>query len=364
MKTFLKLSYFLFAAVIILSSCSDKNDPDLDPSELTKGAYVLNYGGYSQNTSSITMYDYEIDELKPFYYQLQNTGKKIGSAPQYIYEYKGRIYMMNNNPDRVLVTDLLFVAKDTITTDIEKPRFCVGNGDYLYISCLGNEFDYANGVPGSYIVKYNVATKTVEKKIALAGGPEGLAISNGKLYVALNYATKIAVINLETEATSYIMTQSVSSYFVQDEINNLYVTLTDSYSNPSNETGLGYINTNTDDLILFALDNVSTSYASIMALSKDYSKLYVIAAAYDANWDIIGGVQVFNTSTKTFEPNTLVSGINGINGVSVNPVDGNIYVFVSNGTTTNGSMMIYSATGNLESTKQVGAAPALAIFLD
>ena len=240
----------------------------------------------------------------------------------------------------------------------------MGDGDFLYISCLGNEFDYANGVPGSYIVKYNLATKTVEKKIALAGGPEGLAISNGKLYAALNYSKKIAIIDLATESITYIATEAVSSYFVQDEINNLYVTLTSSYTNPSTETGLGYINTNTDALTLYALDNVSSSYSSIAALSKDYSKLYVVAAAYDANWNMVGGVQVFNTSTKTFVTEPLVSGINGINGVSVNPVDGKIYVFVSNGSTTNGSMNIYSASGEFESTKTVGADPAMAIFLD
>ena len=364
MKNLFKLSHFLFAAAIMFSACTDDNNPDLVPDDLTKGAYILNYGGYKGTSSSITKYDYEIDELTPFYYQLQNKGKKIGSAPQYIYEYNDRIYFMNNNTDRVLVTDLLFVAKDTITNDIEKPRYCVGHGDYLYISCLGNEFDYANGVPGSYIVKFNVTTKTVENKIALAGGPEAMAISNGKLYVALNYATKIAVINLATQSISYITTEAVSSYFAQDENNNLYVTLVNSYSNPSTKTGLGYINTNTDDLTVFSLDNVSTSYASIIALSKDNSKVYLVAAAYDASWKMVGGVQVFNTTTKTFETEALVSGITGINGVSVNPVDGNVYVFVSNGTTTNGSMKIFSANGDLVSTKTVGADPSRAIFLD
>ncbi len=362
MKNLFKLFAFLFTAIVVLSSCSDDNDNELYPSELTKGAYILNYGGYSQNTSSITKYDYETQTLTAFYYQLQNGGNKIGSAPQYIYKYENRLYLMNNNPDRVLVVDPLFVAQDTITTDIIKPRYCVGYGDYLYISCWGG--DVWTDASVSYLVKYNVATKKVEKKISMPGGPEGLAIANGKLYAALGYAKKIAVMDLNTEAISYITTEAVSSYFAKDKSGNLYVTFISSYSNPSTQTGLGYINTSTNTLTLYSLSNVSTSYSSILSFSKDYSKLYVVAAAYDASWNLVGGVQIFNTSTKMFETTPLVSGVTGINGVSVNPVDGDVYVFVSKGSTTNGNMMVYSAGGEYESTLTVGASPAMAIFLD
>ncbi|MGV8134774.1 MAG: DUF5074 domain-containing protein [Mangrovibacterium sp.] len=363
MKKFLKLLPFLFAAAI-LSSCSDDDDDDLYPSELTRGAYILNYGGYSQNTSSITKYDYEYDVLAPFYYQQQNGGRKIGSAPQWIYEYNDLLYLVNNNPDRVIVTDPLFVAQDTITTDVANPRNCVSYGNYLYISCWGASPDYEGGMPDAYILKYNVVTKSVEKKIPLAGGAEGLAVANGKLYAALNYKQAIAVMNLNTEAFTYIETAAVSSYFQKDKSENLYVTLVSTYSDPSSATGLGYINTQTDEMTLYPLADVSTSYASIFAFSKDYSKIYVIASAYDANWDVVGGVRVFDVSAKSFEDDPLVSDITGINGVSVNPVDGKIYVLVSKGVATNGDMLIFSSDETEEATKKVGASPAMALFLD
>lgn len=363
MRKFLKLLPFLFAAAI-LSSCSDDDDNDLYPSELTKGAYILNYGGYYENTSSITKYDYENDDLTAFYYQQQNGGEKIGSAPQWVYEYDDRLYLVNNNPDRVVVVDPLFVAQDTVTTDVLNPRNCVGSGDYLYISCWGASPDYSGGMPDAYILKYNVVTKSVEKKIPLAGGAEGLAIANGKLYAALNYKNAVAVMNLSTEAFTYIETEAVSSYFLKDKSGNLYVTLVSTYSDPSTETGLGYINTQTDEMTLYQLDDVSTSYASIFAFSKDYSKIYVVASAYDLNWDVVGGVRIFDVSAKEFEDDALVSDVTGINGVSVNPVDGKIYVFIGKGNTANGDMMIFSPDETEEATKVVGASPAMAVFLD
>jgi hypothetical protein len=363
MEKFLKLLAFLFAVAAVLNSCSDDDDNELTPGELAKGAYILNYGGYSQNTSSITKYDYENDDLTAFYYQQQNGGSKIGSAPQWIYEYDDLLYLMNNNPDRVIVTDLLFVAQDTITTDVAKPRNCVGYGDYLYISCLGADPDWGE-MADTYILKYNVVTKSVEKKIVVAGGPEGLAIANGKLYAALNYKKAVAVMDLSTEAFTYIDTETVSSYFLKDKNGNLYVTQVATWSDPSPVSGLGYIDTQTDEMTFYPLADVSTSYASIFAFSKDFSKIYLVAGANNDNWELVGGVRVFDVSSRTFEAEALVSNITGINGVSVNPIDGKIYVFVSNGVSTNGDMLIFSSDETEEATKKVGASPAMALFLD
>ncbi len=362
MKKLLKLLPFFLAAIALFSSCSDDETEDLFPSELTQGAYIVNYGGYEKATSSITKYDYEADKITEFYYQLQNDYAEITSAPQFAYNYEDRIYLMNNAPDNVVVLDPLFVAQDTLTTMVVKPRACVGYGDYLYISCWGPNPDWVD-LPNSYLLKYNVISGAVEK-LALPGGPEDLQIANGKLYAALNYKQAIAVMDLSTEEFSYISTPAVSTSLVKDKTGNLYVALISSYSHAATQTGLGFIDTNSDELTVYELDNVSTSYASTLAISKDQSEIYVVAASYDAEWNMVGGVKVFDIASKNFKASNLVSDITGINGVSVNPVNGDIYVFISNGSTTKGNMQIFNAEGNKANEKTVGAAPALAIFLD
>jgi len=361
MKKMLKLLPFLLLAVVLFSACESDDEIEKKSGTEAKGAYILNYGGYEAGTSSITKYDYEAGEITEFYYQLQNNFAEITSAPQFVYEYNDQIYLMNNAPDNIVITDAMFVAQDTIVSEIVKPRNCVGYGDYLYISCWGGTVWLDASV--SYIVKYNITNGEVEK-ISLPGGPEGLQIANGKLYAALGYEKKIAVMDLSTEQISYIEAPAVSSYFVKDASGNLYVSLLSSYSVAATQTGLAYINTSSDELTVYELENVSTAYATIMALSKDESKLYLVAAGYDANWNMVGGVQVFNTSTKEFEAEPLLSDVIGINGVSVNPVDGKIYVLVSNGSTTKGEMRIFAADGTYESTMTVGAAPAMTLFLD
>jgi hypothetical protein len=357
MKKLFKLLPFLLAAATLLVSCNDDDDIDQDLSSETKGAYILNYGGYEAGTSSITKYDYDTDELTEFYFQNQNGFSKINSAPQYAYHYEGHIYFMNNSPDNILVTDELFVAQDTITADIVKPRNCVGYGDYLYVACWGG--DVWTDISISYIAKINLKTNTVEKKIALPGGSESVQIANGKLYAALGYKHAVAVMDLSTEEISYITTTENCSYLLKDKNDNLYVSLV-SYES-GDGTGLAYINTTTDEITFYPLKNVSSAYASVFALSKDESEIYVIASV---GYPAVGGVKVFDTESKEFEEEPFVDGITGINGVSVNPVDGKIYLFISNGATTDGEMKIYSAEGVEETVKPLGAAPAWALFLD
>ncbi len=358
-------NYFLLSlfALVVFNSCT-KDDPELYPSTLVKGAYIVNYGSYNKGGSSISKYDYEKGEVTNFFDQQQNKGAVFASNIQFAYKTGDHIFLMGNSPDQVISVDPLFVqAKNGVTDQIAKPRACVANGDYLYVSCWGSNPDWKL-MADSYIAKYNIKTGVVEKKIALAGGPEGLEISNGKLYVALNFKKAVAVMDLTTEAISYVETPAVCSYFLKDNSGNLYVSLISSYSNPATKTGIGYINTSNNQLTVYDLANVSSEYASIMAYSKDKSKIFVAAAAYDANWVMVGGVQVFNVAAKTFAANSLVSGISGLKGLSVNPVDGNIYVFVSPSTNSNGLMKIYSEAGGAIAEKTVGASPTMAIFLN
>lgn len=358
MKKLMKLLPVFLAMATLFTSCSNNDDNDLYPSELVKGAYVVNAGFFSNDAASITKFDYETDEITEYYDQLQNGGAVMASAPSSVLVVGDKLFVAGNEPDRIVVYNPLWVGTDTITTNVIKPRYFAADGDYLYVSCWGG--NVWSDATVSYILKYNMVTGTSEK-ISLAGGPEDIVIANGKLYAALNYAKKIAVMNLSTKAITYIETGAVSNSMVKDANGNVYVALISSYSSPSTETGLGVINTNTDVLTRYALSDVSTSSSSILAVSKDQSKVYVVAGV---GYPIVGGVQVFNTSTKTFESTPLIIGVTGINAVEVNPENGDVYVLVSTGGATKGEMKVYSSAHSLKSTKTVGANPSAVIFLD
>ena len=352
-----------------LSACSDDNNdqPQQEVNEEISGAYFLNYGSSDKGGASITRYDFRKNALTNKYFEAQNPGMTINSNIQYGAAYKDTIYLMGNSADELISLDLHFKPTgNAVREGIEKPRFFVGQGDYLYISCWGKDADFQE-MPGSYIAVYNTKTRKVEDKIALPGGPEGLAIAKGKLYAALNYSPQVAVIDLNSEAIAYIDLPAVSSYFVNDADENLYAALVSTYGDPSEAAGLAYINTTSDELEdNYVLQGVSTTYASILTANSDASTLYLTAAAWedagDGNWVQKGAIYSFDTESGVFEE--FVTGLTGAQGVSVNPINNDVYILLGASATEAGSVSIYNAEGVHQKDLSVGISPYWTLFLN
>lgn len=362
MNKFFKLLALPLIAMACFTSCNIF-DEDQYPSELVKGAYIINYGMFGGDAGSISKFDYKTDQIDNNYFSTQNDGLEMVSNLQYAYTYNDSIYLIGNTKDQLITLNPLFQqTRNGVTENLTNPRACIGSGDFLYISCMGANPDY-DKMPNSYIAKFNIRTNKVEKNIALPGGPEGLAISNGKLYAAMNYCDSVAVVDLSTNAISYIVTPAVCSYFVEDANSNIYVSLVSTYSDFSTETGLGYIDTNTDKLEkVYKLDGVSSDYGSIITTNGDKSLIYVITAQYDENWNLTGAVSAFDVKTGTFS--TFISGISGPKGINVNPANDNVYLFKAESVVEGGSMAIYQSNGTLIKEYATGICPSMALFLE
>ncbi len=361
MKNEFSLPLLTLFGFLFLFSCNTNETPIKD--ELNSAmSYIINYGSYSGDKSTITAYDNKTDLLSNGYYKQVN-GVDMVSNVQHAEHFNDKIYFMGNNADQVFwVDDETFIQSENAITDgIIKPRFGIGNGNYLYVSCWGGNIWEDTSL--SYIAKINVTTNEVEETIELPGGPEGLAISNNKLYAALNYKDSVAVINLASSAISYIETPAVTSFFVKDNQGNLYVSLLNTFSKPSEKDGIAYINTSKDEVVAsYPLSGVSSSYVNILAQSDDFSKLYVMTSAYDENWNLSGAVAVFDTQNKTFESEPLVAGISGMNGVEFS--NGKVLCFVAESVTGNGQAKLYNPEGTLTAEWETGVAPFMLLDLE
>lgn len=324
-------------------------------------SYIINYGSFSGDKSTITAYNKYDDEMQNGYYTTVN-GVDLVSNVQYAYNFKGNIYLMGNNADGISWVDnkTFEQTSNAITEEIVKPRYCVGEGDYLYVSCWGGDI-WADETL-SYIAKVNLTTNSVEKKIALPGGPEGLAIANDKLYATLGYKDSIAVVDLGSDDISYIETEAVSSYFIKDNNDNLYVSFVSTWSDFSTSDGLGYINTSNDELTLYPFSGVSSSYVNVLSVNDDYSKVYLMTSAYDENWNLSGAVAVFDVASKSFENDFFVEGVAGLNGVEC--FEDKVFTFVSESPTSNGKAVMYNANGMQLSEYETGIAPFMLLTVE
>ena len=114
----------------------------------------------------------------------------------------------------------------------------------------------------------------------------------------------------------------------------------------------------------YSLENVSTNYGSMLQSDKFFTKIYVVTSAFDENWNITGAVSVFDVAAKSFDDNPFVSDVSGISGISVNPINNDVYIFSAESTVGIGMMDIYDLEGNYLKNYEVGASPNGAIFLD
>lgn len=347
----------LLPMLAFLFSCI-KNDPTPEDVEPVV-SYIINYGDFSGAKSTITAYNKETATATNDYYESVNHVALVSNI-QHAFVHEGNIYMLGNNPDELLWVDAetFNQNENSESADIVKPRFGIGYGNYLYISCWGG--DIWMDESSSYIARYNIISKTVEEKIALPGGPEGLAIANNKLYAALNYKDSVAVIDLITEEITYIETPAVTSYFLKDKQDNLYVSLVSTYSDFSANTGLGFINTANDVLdATFQLDGVSTSYVNILAANTDQSKIYLMTSAYDTNWNLSGAVAVFDVISKSFETSNLIENVSGLNGLAW--YNDQVFTFIAESVTSNGKAKMYQPDGTQTEEFETGKAPFLLI---
>ncbi len=362
-----KLLLFFALVSLFFTSCED--DSNLGTGKLNiDGVYIVNYGNYGGTKGSLSSLNLNDSTISNYVYQDINNVAMSGN-PQYIYNYKDSLYVMGNNKDEVYHFDNTFLEQNAngITDDIIKPRFCVGYGDYLYISCWGG--DIWNDINLSYIAKYNITTNRVEKKIPLSGGAEGLEVVNGKLYCALNYLNNIAVMDLETEEFTFIDLPGVSSYMIKDDSDNLFISIIDSYSTNVTQTGIGYINTQTDQLEkVYELSGISTGYSSIMAANNDFSKIYIVASSWveetPDNWVQKGGIQTLDVNNGEFETEPFLSNVDGMNGVSVNPETNDVYCLISESPTSGGVLEVYTPSKEKIGTYTTGISPAWVLFVN
>lgn len=363
MKKFNFYSLLVFVVASSFTACNE-TIPDLYPSEQVKGAYIINFGNFGQGGASIDKYHYENSTFTTNYFYQQNDGLEMLSNIQHVTVSNDSIYLLTNNSDQIITVNPLFQQSMNGFTDeaLANPRYCLAEGDYLYISCLGKNPDW-NTMPDTYVLKFNRMSRKIEQTYSVPGGPEGMALVDDQLYVALNYRDSIAVIDLKNESIAYIAMPAVSSYFLKDPQNNLYVTQISTWSNYSASSGLAYINTAEKKYVkTFLLDGVSAEYGSIVTASSDFSHIYVLASAYDENWNLSGTVHQFDVRTGSYSP--FITNISGPKAVSINPENNEVYLLTSNSVTEGGSLFIYSPHGEKQKEYTTGIFPIMTLFLN
>lgn len=362
MKTFKKLMIVVALSATVFTSCKKDEGKKPDPVvNVSKVAYIVNYGSYSGSKSEISIYNIDSNSVSQDAYKTANS-VDFTSNIQSMEIYNDIAYFMSNNGDKIDIVDAktLKATVNPISADIVKPRYFAASVNTAYISCWGDVSDWTV-IANSYIAKIDLTTKSVSK-IALPGGPEGVIIVNNKLYTGLCTTNKVAVIDLSTDAISYITVSAVPQQFVQDVDSNIWVSLVSKYSTPfpADSLGLAIINPQ-NNTVIDKVNFTGIGGEGYIHISSDKNTIYAMGnEAWPGTASTIYSVDVAN---RTLSSTALISGEN-FYGFNINPDNEDVYVLKSPSATEKGTLKIYNKTGSLLEEEETGIGPHDVIFYD
>jgi hypothetical protein len=349
----------LLVSTILLCSCEKDNNSQNESISTKNKSIIINYGAYDKTVSEVDIYDENDKTIKNNSYSAANNGLDIGSNIQSVYIYNETMYCMSNAGDKIDILDLntLKTKANAIKDDIVKPRYFAENNGKGYISCWADaDWDV---MAESYIAVIDLSTNKLDKKIPLAGGPEGIIAKNNKLYVCMAFRKQLAIIDIATVTIKYIELPAVSQHITFVD-NNLIVSIVNSYSKPANTDSIGLAIINPESESLERIVNISgIGTDGYFTTDKDANTIYVLGnEAYPGT-----NAYVYKLDAKNLQSpsDAFISGEN-FSGISYNTKTDKLYVLKSPSLDDNGVLEIYNYDGTLYDSQITGIGPKSVIF--
>lgn len=357
-KEFLYLFMCVLFSGITMTSCSDDDDPATDPDVVvTRGAYVLNTGGWNSNSSTLDYYDLETKAITKDLFQT-SAGGGLGDTANDLLIYGSKMYVAVNGSNRIEVTDLSGKSIQTITPEnsgsgIAGPRYFAAYEGKVYVTLYDG-----------YLGRIDTTSLVIENKVEVGVGVEQVCVSGDKLYTAISsYPPHKSTLVKEIDPKTFTVTKELDvidnpCYIQADEAGNLYVVsfgVAPDYSNK-----LVRVNPKTGEKKEL-LDNSQIS----LARYKDY--LYVISMKTES-FAPAGSAEFlkYNTVSQEFEKDGFVRSdvtVKNAKFVDVDPVSGDAYI-LSGYDAANGDLVIVSKDGTLVKQVELSSAyPACTRFV-
>lgn len=242
---FKKLLFFSVVSLAFIA-CDDDNSPlnpdaDLPGSgtALPERLYALCEGLMGTNQAAIDCYDFSTSSyLRNAYVEANpHVVLELGDVGNDLQRYGGSLWAVINGSHKVEVMDASTLIRRG-QVDIPNCRCVAFDGGYAYVTSYAGPVNDADGSQRGYVAKVDTATLTVVDTLHVGRQPEGLAVADGKLYVANSggycmpaYENTLSVIDLaDFKCRSTIPVAVNMQHIVVDTRGMLWVSATGNYA--------------------------------------------------------------------------------------------------------------------------------------
>jgi len=345
----------LFVLSLLLFACDKDDDQPIVTTAMDNGILVLCEGLFQQNNSSLSWIDLSDETVDTDFFTSQN-GRFLGDTGNDMKLYGSKIYIIVNNSNTVEVinkNDGKSIKQISMTNGStgKQPRSIAFYNGKAFVTCYDGFVDVID-----------TTSLTVSQRIPVGSNPEGLAISNGKLFVSnsggLNYPvvdSTVSIIDLTTytELDRIVVGKNPGAVQVDSE-GDVYVIARGNYG--SIPSRMVRINAQTD-----TVEQTYNFDASGMALMNDY----FLISFYNYSTQT-SEIRLFNTLNETIENNNFISttGLTTLYGIQYNPATDKIYCLDAMNYTNSGYVRQYKSTGVYEKSYHVGLNPSKLIFYE
>lgn len=317
-----KAGLLLLCGVLVFAACQKAPVPSKDAtldgvpvdvsgiSTSARKLFVLNEGGMGSNNSTLDFLRFEDGKYITGAFQKMNpdAGAGLGDVGNDIAVNGQELWMVINNSGIVEVVsaqDETEIAAITVPT----PRNIAFDGKYAYVTSWAGAYatygadysisDFKN--PKGQVYRINLSTKKVEGTVEVGYQPEGIAVYNGKVYVAnsggissqvapsYSYDNTLSIIDASTFTVQKTVEVQVNLKNVySDGKGHIYVTTLGNYWDV--HSGLYMVSASAPDQVTKISD-----YVSVSALND--GTVYCIGT--DSEFDWSGAPHVYTAWSVT-----------------------------------------------------------------
>lgn len=343
-----KILPILLIALLAVSCKKKKVEEPEAPQILQHGMLVLNEGLFQQNNATLGWFNFSDNSYTGNFFE-QKTNRSLGDTGNDMKRYGGKIYIIVNVSSTIEVLDvstgnsisqISMIANGTP----KQPRYIAFYGPKAYITCYDG-----------YVDVLDTASLSITNRIQVGANPEGLAVSNGKLFVAnsggLNFPnvdSTVSVIDLGSYQEITRITVGKNPGSVQTDVNgDVYVISRGDYAGiPSR---MHRINANTNTLA----QSFTFDAGSISRFNTNFLISYHNFSSGDNK------IALFDPNTETMINSDYIptSGIQTLFGVQYSDITNKIYCLDAKNYTVTGQVHVFSPNGIFETSYNVGLNP-------
>lgn len=346
---------FLFG--LCLLSC--EKEPDIPQEPSTDASSILlvgNEGSFGTNTASLSSINLVNGIIANNIYKNKN-GLPLGDVLQSITRIGDSYYFIVNNSNKIVVTDSNFIKTNEIT-GILSPRYLTAvSTTKAYVTSLFNDKMYVIDLQSNTKVADIEMDKNWTEQMVLTGDATGNYLYVCENDTAINYLTKINVLTDQIVDRIQLAGFSPSKMVVASD-NNIWILAGNNYFDKVST--LSEINPVTKQLVQSF--TFPTEYTSSQLAIGPQDEKYVTVVDYSTNEY---GIFKFEKGATSFPNDFFLNKPATANfyGVTVDPVNGDVYVSDSKGFTQAGDVNRYSSKGVLLNSWTAGIGPSSFYFV-